>query len=78
MSSHATSGIPRHIGWSTDHVDTSDPFQRRWLLRQTLAYGVDDDIRALNLHEVERELESLDLPPPAHDLWKSYVEYRHA
>jgi len=35
---------PRYIVWSTDSVDLRDPFQKRWLLRQTLVYGLSEDI----------------------------------
>jgi len=30
---------PRHIVWSASHLDLSDPYQRRWYLRQVLAHG---------------------------------------
>lgn len=53
------SAFPRYIVWSTDRVDTSDPFQRRWLLRQVLVHGLAEDIRKLNLNEIKRELGSL-------------------
>ncbi|MGQ9553668.1 MAG: hypothetical protein ACUVWR_06120 [Anaerolineae bacterium] len=56
------SEFPRYIVWSTDRIDTSDSFQRRWLLRQALMHGLAEDIRKLNLNEVERELDSFSLP----------------
>jgi hypothetical protein len=65
--------IPRYIVWSTDHVDTSDPFQRRWLLRQTLLHGRAQDIRRLDFDEVRRELDTLDLPPHIDSLWRTYL-----
>ena len=69
---------PRHIVWSTDRIDTSDPFQRRWLLKQTLTYGRAEDIRKLDIQEIALELESLNLPEEIHSLWKRYLEYRDA
>ena len=68
--------IPRYIVWSTDRLDLNDPFQRRWLLRQILTRGKMADIRALDLDEVARELEALNLPPHIYSLWKRYLETR--
>lgn len=69
---------PRHIVWSTDQIDSSDPFQRRWLLKQTLIYGRAEDIRKLDIQEIAVELELLNLPEEIHSLWKRYLEYRDA
>lgn len=71
-----TADIPRYIVWSTDQVDPSDPFQRRWLLRQTLLHGRAQDIRALDFDEVHRELDALDLPPHIDSLWRTYLSQR--
>jgi hypothetical protein len=62
--------IPRYIVWSTDQVDQSDPFQRRWLLRQILTHGRAEDIRALDWDEIRRELDYLDLPQDIDSLWR--------
>ncbi len=69
---------PVHIVWSTDEIDLSDPFQRRWYLRQVLTHGRAEDIPGLDLAEIERELEGLDLPPEIYSLWKSYLKTHHA
>jgi hypothetical protein len=69
--------IPRYIVWSTGQVDPSDPFQRRWLLRQVLTHGLAADIRALDFDEIERELDELHLPPEIDSLWRMYLEQRH-
>jgi hypothetical protein len=37
---------PNYIVWSTDRVDLSDPFQRRWYLQQVLTHGRLEDISA--------------------------------
>ena len=66
----------RHIVWSTDQLDLSDPFQRRWYLRQVLMHGRAEDIGRLALAEVERELEALDLPEPLARLWQRFLSYR--
>jgi len=70
--------VPRYIVWSTDKIDTTDPFQRRWLLRQVLTNGRAEDIRALDLQEIRRELETLDLPPHLYSLWKQFLESEYA
>ena len=69
---------PRHLVWSTDKIDPRDPFQKRWLLRQTLMYGTARDIQALELEEIQKELDSLDLPKEIESLWRRYWEYSHA
>ena len=70
--------IPRYIVWSTDKIDTADPFQRRWLLRQVLTHGRMQDIHALDLQEIRRELDALDLPPHLYSLWKQFLESGYA
>ncbi|MCR4406295.1 MAG: hypothetical protein NUW24_05150 [Anaerolineae bacterium] len=70
--------LPRHIVWSTDTLDLTDPFQWRWYLRQVLMYGRAQDIRAVDLEEVARQLDGLDLPPALHDLWRRFLEVRRA
>ena len=73
----ATIHPPRHIVWSTDQLDTSDPFQHRWYLRQVLTHGLTEDIRRLDLVEIRRELENLDLPLEIYSLWKSFLTMDH-
>ncbi|MDQ7030173.1 MAG: hypothetical protein Q9O62_10540 [Ardenticatenia bacterium] len=67
---------PRHIVWSTDKIDLNDPFQRRWYIRQVLLHGRAEDIRTLDLNEVARLLDDLDLPPVVYHLWKAFLEER--
>lgn len=69
---------PRHLVWSTDTIDLSDPFQKRWLLRQTLMHGRAEDIRALEIEEIRRELNRLNLPKEIESLWQRYLEYLDA
>jgi hypothetical protein len=69
---------PTYIVWSTDHVDLSDPFQRRWYIQQVLTHGREEDIKTLDIEEIERIFDELILPPDVHSLWKMYLEYRHA
>ena len=69
---------PRHLVWSTDTLDLSDPFQKRWLLRQTLTRGRAEDVRALDLDDIRREIAQLDLPGEIDSLWRRYLEYLNA
>jgi len=64
---------PRHLVWSTNEIDMADPFQRRWLLKQTLLYGTADDIRRLDLDEVAENIDHLQLPPHIARLWRSFL-----
>jgi hypothetical protein len=68
----------RHLVWSTDQIDLDDPFQRRWYIRQVLTHGRAQDVAALDLDEVARLLEDLNLPPEIYSLWARFLEYRRA
>jgi hypothetical protein len=67
-----------HIVWSTNIVDLSDPFQRKWCIRQVLLHGRAEDVRDLDVDEVALLLEDLHLPPHVHSLWKRFLEGRRA
>jgi hypothetical protein len=73
-----TTSPPRHIVWSTDRLDLADPFQRRWYIRQVIEHGRAEDVARLDLDEVERLLDELNLPPDLHSLWSRFLEYRDA
>jgi hypothetical protein len=67
---------PRHLVWSTDEIDLDDPFQRRWYLQQVLTHGTAEDIRRLDLDEVAREIDHLQLPVDIESLWRRFLETR--
>jgi hypothetical protein len=69
---------PAYIVWSTDHVDLSDPFQRRWYIQQVLTHGRLEDIHTLNLDEVAAALDEMILPEDVRSLWQRFLETRHA
>ena len=69
---------PRHLVWSTDTINLRDPFQKRWLLRQTLTHGRAEDICALNLVDIKREFDQLELPKEIESLWRRYLEHLNA
>jgi hypothetical protein len=65
---------PRHIVWSTDRLDLADPFQRKWYIRQVIEHGKAEDVANLDLAEVARLLDELNLPPHLHSLWSRFLE----
>ena len=68
---------PTYIVWSTDHVDLSDPFQRRWYIQQVLTHGRAEDIRALKLDDIVAVLDEIILPEDVRSLWQRFLESRH-
>jgi len=70
---------PRYIVWSVERpLNLSDPFQRKWYVRQVLLHGRSEDIRHLDLEMVASLLDDLHLPPPLHRLWKQFLgKHRH-
>jgi hypothetical protein len=56
----------------------TDPFQRKWYIRQVLLHGRAKDVGKLRLDEVASLLDELTLPPHIHRLWKQFLEARHA
>lgn len=68
---------PTYIVWSTDHVDLSDPFQRRWYIQQVLTHGRAEDIRTLDLDQIAAVLDEITLPEEVRSLWQCFLETRH-
>ena len=68
---------PTYIVWSTDHVDLSDPFQRRWYIQQVLTHGRIEDIRALKLDEIVAVFDEIILPEDVRSLWQHFLESHH-
>lgn len=69
---------PNYIVWSTDQVDLSDPFHRRWYIQQVLTHGRAEDIRTLNLDEIAAILDEIILPEDVRSLWQRFLETRRA
>ena len=70
----AVVSAPRYIVWSTDRLDLADPFQRKWYIRQVIEHGKAEDVAILDLAEVARLLDDLNLPPHLHSLWSRFLE----
>ncbi|HWP24202.1 MAG TPA: hypothetical protein VNM15_08525 [Candidatus Binatia bacterium] len=71
--------VPRHIVWSFNKagtLDLSDPENKRWWIKQVLMHGRMEDIRSLDLNEVEKVLPNLYLPRPIKKLWSDYFAKR--
>ena len=69
---------PTYIVWSTDQIDLSDPFQRRWYIQQVLTHGRAEDIRTLKLAEIAAVMDEIILPEDVRRLWQCFLEMRHA
>ena len=69
---------PTYIVWSTDQIDLSDPFQRRWYIQQVLTHGRMEDIRTLDVDEIAAVLDEIILPEDVRSLWQRFFEARHA
>ena len=64
----------RHLVWSTDTLELSHPFQRRWYIQQVLLHGRAEDLRTLNLEEVAQLIDHLDVPPHIKRLWQAFLK----
>ena len=64
----------RHIVWSTDAVDLSDPFHSQWYIQQVLLHGRAEDIRTLDLQEVAQLLNDFSLPAHIRSLWQDFLK----
>ena len=53
MQNKKASKIKRYIVWSKNKIDLSDPFQKRWYLKQVLTYGRAEDIALLDWKEIK-------------------------
>jgi len=62
----------RYIVWSKREIDISEPFQRRWYLKQVLTNGRAEDIVSLDWSEIRELLPELNLPPDVRNLWEDY------
>jgi hypothetical protein len=63
----------RYIVWSTKkEIDLSDPWQRKWYIKQVLIYGRAEDIAELEFEEIKNLLPELELPKRIKSLWEDY------
>ena len=73
---------PKHIVWSTDKIDLSDSFQRRWYIQQVLVHGRAEDItellRTTNLDEIASILDEPSIPEDVRSLWRLFLEKNNA
>lgn len=67
---------PPHVVWSTDSLDLSDPYQRKWYIAQVLSHGRAEDVRSLDVNEVAQVLDELPLPEDVRSLWQVFLKER--
>jgi hypothetical protein len=63
---------PRHIVWSTNKLDLSNPFIKKWYLEKVLENGRAEDIASLNWKEIKKLLPEMNLPENIKRLWLKY------
>ncbi|SFM99680.1 ThiF family adenylyltransferase [Thermodesulforhabdus norvegica] len=61
-----------HSVWSTDHLDSNDPLQQRWNIRQVPFHDRPEDIHTLDLKEVAGLPDEKVLPVPVYRLWNTF------
>ena len=61
-----------YIVWSTDEIDLSDPWVRKWYIQQVLIHGNTEDIVELDWQELKTLLPELTLPEDVRKLWNDY------
>lgn len=68
----------KHICWyaDLDKLDFSDPWIKKWWIKQVLMHGKFEDIKELDLKEIENVFPELYLPEDIKNLWKDYFNWR--
>ncbi len=66
----------KYIVWSKNEIDSNDPFQRNWYIKQVLTHGRAEDVASLDWEEIKRLLPELDLPFHIKRLWNDYLNDR--
>jgi hypothetical protein len=63
----------RYIVWSTDkEIDLSNPWQKKWYIKQVLTNGRAEDVAELDWEEIKNLLPELELPEDIKSLWEDY------
>ncbi len=63
----------KYIVWSAERsLDLSNPWIKKWLIKQVLTKGRAEDVAQLDWEEVKRLLPELDLPENIKSLWEDY------
>jgi hypothetical protein len=65
----------KYIVWSADRpLDLSNPWIKKWFIKQVLTKGRAEDVAQLDWEEVKRLLSELDLPENIKSLWEDYFD----
>jgi hypothetical protein len=65
----------KYIVWSVDRLlDLSNPWIKKWFIKQVLTKGRAEDVAQLDWEEVKRLLPELDLPENIKSLWEDYFD----
>lgn len=70
----------KYIFWSVkpERLNISDPWTRKWYLKQVLTYGRLEDIACLDFGEIKNSLNELNLPKEIDRLWRHYFAAQKA
>ncbi len=68
----------KYIFWSVkpEKVDLTDPWTRKWYLTQVLTHGKMEDIIRLDVEEIEKSMDELNLRSEIDRLWRHYFAER--
>lgn len=68
----------KHIVWyaDLDKLDFSNTWIKKWWIKQVLMHGTLEDIKELNLEELEIVLPELYLPENIKNLWVDYFNWK--
>jgi len=65
----------KYIVWSVDRpLDLSNPWIKKWFIKQVLTKGRAEDVAQLDWEEVKRLLSEIDLPKNIKSLWEDYFD----
>jgi len=76
MQNKEKTKIKRYIVWSKKKIDLSDPFQKRWYLKQVLTYGRAEDVAKLDWNEIKSLLPKMELSQDVKALWEDYFNVK--
>lgn len=68
----------KHIVWFTDieKLNLNKKQDKKWWLEQVLQKGRIEDIKKLNIEDIEKFLDELYLPRFIKKLWEDYFEWK--
>jgi hypothetical protein len=66
----------RYIVWSKREIDLTDPWQKKWYIKQVLSHGRAEDVAKLDWEEIRLSFSELKLPADIKRLWEDYFSVK--